>query len=301
MKKLYHYTPMLILSLITAFILMIFEISAFISQTLFKPQIYSDTMGKGSISQTIYDELDEYFKQYSAPTGIPHEVFTKSLDKKKLSNAAYALLTDSLSYLTNPDAPKPQVTYDFTQLESDITEYIENYSEQNEIEKDEEYYSLIDSTITTAKEQIENKLDIMMLYTLSQTGFASKLHKYAGMVNIGMTASAILLAVLLSLMVFIDRHHPRDFPYWTGSIMFCSSAVILVPAIYLKKTRFFDGFFMRSEHIYRTVTGLFSEILDKIIFSQTIILAIGVFLIILTLVIHKLYRNYCKKRHFADD
>lgn len=292
---------MLVLSLLTAFVSIVFETTAFISQTLFKPQIYSDTMGKNSISQTIYDELDEYFKQYSAPTGIPAEVFTKSLDKKKLSNAAYALLTDSLNYLTDPDAPKPSVTYDFTQLEADITAYIEDYSEQNEIEKDEEYYSLIDRTISTAEEQIENKLDIMMLHTLSQTSFASTLHKYADLVTVVMTASAILLAVLISLMIFIDRRHPRDFPYWAGSIMFCSSAVILIPAVYLKRSGFFDGFFMRSEHIYRTVTGLFNEILDRVIFSQTVILAVGVFLVILTLVIYKVYRNHCEKKHFADD
>lgn len=300
MKKLYHYPAMLILSLFAVLALLLLEITAYISQVMFKPQIYSEALGRYDVAGAIYDDLNTYFEQFSAPTGIPKECFTDSLDKTKLSEAAYALLTDSLAYLTDPNAPTPTVKYDFTQLENDITEYVEQYSEENGIEKNDEYYKLIEQTISTAETQIESRLDVMMLHTLSQSKFASGMHKYARLIDLAMIISAVLLAALVAAMCFVDRRHPRDYTYWFGTILFCSSAILLIPAAYVNKIGYFDSFFMKSEHIYRTVTGLFNTTLERVIRAQTIVLISGILLIIITAVVHNIYVRYRKRKRLTE-
>jgi hypothetical protein len=296
MKKLYHYPSMFILSVVSALVLILFEATLFVSQVLFKENIYSEALGKFDIAGTIYDELDTYFEQLYAPTGIPKEVYMDSIEKSALSQASYTLLTDSLEYLTNPKADKPEIQYDFTQLESDITEYIENYADENGDEKDDDYYSLIDNTISVAESQIQSRLDVMMLYTVSQTGFAEKIHNASGYVNYAMVGVGAVLLILLAVMFAINRHHLRDMTYWIGGIMLSASAVIIAPALYLEKTGYFNKFFMRSNHIYQTVTGFFSVALDKIITAQVALLIIAVVLIVATLGIHSLYVFYLKKK-----
>lgn len=300
MKKLYHYAPMLILSLLAAIVLIAFELCFFVSQVIFKPELYSEAMGKNDVAEAIYEDLDTYFGQYSIPSNIPKEVFTGSLDKSELSRAAYGLLSDSLAYLTDPSAEKPEPEYDFTSLENDITGYFESYAEENKIEKNDEYRKMLDSTISTAEEQIESKLDVMMLYTVSQTKFAATVHKYAKLINAAAVACAVMLAVLAALMVFVDRHHPRDLTYWFGTAIFCSSAAQLIPAVYLDKIGYFNSFFMKSEHVYRTVTGFFQTALDKLIFMHTVLVIIAVLLIAVTLIVHMIYKWYRTRRHLKE-
>jgi beta-lactamase regulating signal transducer with metallopeptidase domain len=112
-----------------------------------------------------------------------------------------------------------------------------------------------------------------------------------------MFASAAVLLILLAIMCIVNRHHPRDMTYWFGCIIVASSVIFLVPATYLDKINYFDSFFMRTEHIYLMITGLFQTMLDDIIETQTILLIIGVALILLTIVIHSIYLKYREARH----
>ena len=297
MKKLYHYPSMFIFSILAVIVLIVFEIVFFVTQTIFDPDIYSESMSKESVSESVYNSLDEYFEQYAAPTRIPKEVFTDSLDEDKLTAAVYSLIDDCLQYLTNSDAPVPEPSYDFTELEESITSYIEEYSEENDIEKDDDYYDLIENTISTAEAQINSKLDVTMLYTLTQSGFATRIHAYTGYIKIALPILAVLLLVIIGIMFIINLHHLRDMPYWIGSILFTSSLIILVPVLYLDKTSYFDNFFISTEYIYNMITGLINTAMSRIITFQTILCIIGVVLIISTLIIQKLYKKYLKLQH----
>lgn len=296
MKRLYHYPAMIVLALLAALFAVIFEVCTFFSLVLMKPEIYSEAMGSKGVSDAIYEDLNTYFEHYAAPTGIPKEVFTKSLDKSELSKAAYQLLSDSLAYLSDPNAVKPEPQYDFTQLDKDITDYIEANTDHDKVEDKDEYNKLVENTISTAEGQIKSRLDVMMLYTLSKTGFAAKVHTCAGYIRFGAFASAAAAVIFLAAMVIVDRRHPRDLPYWFGCTIFSASTLVLVPSLYLQKVHFFDRFFVKSDYIYRTVTGLCDTALDHIITAQTIALMVGILLILLTLVIHAIYLKYLRRR-----
>lgn len=296
MKKLYHYSVMLVLSIFSVIFLIVFEAAAFTQFVLFQPDIYSEAMITGRVDDVIYNDLAEYFTGFSGPTGIPAEIFIAPLSKEDLFNSSYTLTVDSLAYLTGSTSTKPSINYDFSRMENYVDAYIEQYSEHNHIPKDESYYKLINNTHATIESQITGQLDVTMLYQLTGSGYSENLRSYAGYVKYGVIISGVVLAFLIMLIVVIDRKHPRDLPYWFGVILAASSAILLAPAVYLDKINYFDRFFMRSDNIYKTVTSIFHVSLDRIINAQTLMLILGVFLIILTVVIHMFYLNYLKKK-----
>ncbi|MBR1725019.1 MAG: hypothetical protein IJ723_08415, partial [Ruminococcus sp.] len=267
---------------------------------VFEPDLYSEAIGRKAVINATYEDLTNYFTQFSAPTGIPAEVFNDPITKDDLSAASFQLLKDSLSYLTDKNAPKPEITYDFKPFEDSVVGYIESYSEENDIVKDDDYYNLIDNTVSTGEGQIIHHLDIMLLYDLSNSRYGELLHEKSGYVRTVFFASCIALMILLVVMILVDRRHPRDLPYWAGMIIAVTSLVILIPCYYLNKINYFSTFFIRSRHIYLTVTGVFQTMLNMIIYYETIMLVVGLILIILTIIIHMLYKRYRYAKHSRE-
>ncbi len=297
MKKLYHFQPMILLSLLVSIAVILFEACIFINGTLLDTDIYSRAMNEKKVTDAMYDELAEYFKSLSNATGIPAEVFTDPLDKEELYTTSFKLLQESINYITDENSPAPSINFDYSKVEKSITDYIEKHAEENNIEKNDEYHKLLNNTIKTAKEQIESRFDVMMLYTLSKQSPAEWLHEHSGIFKIGTFVFIAIAVILVALMLFLDRHHPRDYPYWAGLILAVSSGFWLIPAVYLKSTNYFDAFFIRNEYIYKSVTGLFDLTLDHLIKLHAVLLIIGVVLIISTLVIHYSYIHYLKKQY----
>ena len=288
---------MFFLTIFSVILLILLEITMFVNLVLLNPKIYSETIGKYDVGSSVYKELTEYFVQFSAPTGIPAEVFNDHIDKSVLTNSAYKLTEDSVKYLSDPNAPEPQIHYDFTDIDASVNGYIEQFNKENSVEMDEETEKLIGNTINVVHSQIESKLDVMMIYSIAKSPAAASIHKYSSMLKYLMYASGAAFLVCVIIMIVIDRRHPRDLPYWFGTVCFSSALIILVPSLYLQKTKYFTGFFMRNEHIYKSVTGLCERLLSYITDAQFIMLLIGVALILITLMIHGVYVKYVRKRH----
>ena len=297
MKKLYHYIPMVVLSFFAIIFIVAAEVFSYTKNTLLDADIYKTAMDQKSVSDSMYNELIVYFKSLSNATGIPPEVYTENIDKDKLYESSYILLRDCLSYLADPDAPKPKINYDSKPIEDNIRNYIEKDADERGLKKNSEFKKLVDNTVKIAREQITSRLDTMMLYTLSKTGAAEAVHKYSHLLGIGSWICIGLAAVMFALMIFINRHHPRDLPYWLGVLILVPACVFLVPAVILEKTDYFSSFFIRNEYIHDTVTGMFGLALDGIIKTQIILAIIGVVFIISAQVIHTVYVRHLKKQH----
>ena len=152
MKRLYHYPFILLLTILEVISLIGFECSWFTQNVLFKSDIYLTAVNDENIGQVIYDDLSETFTQFAMPTGIPAEVFIDTLDPAYLQQCAEKNIKDSIAYLTDPNAAKPQIEYDFSTIDQSITSYIENYSDENGIERDAQYQKLLDNTIKVSHE-----------------------------------------------------------------------------------------------------------------------------------------------------
>ena len=300
MKRLYHYTPMLIISMITTVVMIIAELLAFCNTMVCDTDYYVWVISDSGADEALYNELDEYFTQLPNATDIPKEVYTKSLDKKKVSSSAKQLVKASMDYTFGKSNKKPEVKYDYTQYEIDVTEYIETYSEANNIEKDSEYYSLIDNTLYVTERKIDSSLDVLMAKKIADSSLPSITRRLVPSLSIFMGISVVLLLMLVGLMCYVDREHLFDVPYWVGSVMFCGSALLLVPTAYCRMTGYFDGLFLENESIYYAITGAIYGITDRVMLVNAGIFALGILLIIFTQVIH-LFRVREAKRQTRGD
>ena len=296
MKRLYHYSAMLVLTILSIISLLFFEVSAYTEFVLFQPQIYYESMVNSRVDEIIYNDLVEYFQGFSGPTGIPAEVFTAPLDKQELFEASYWLTVDSLIYLVDDSASEPTINYDFSKVENYVDAYIEQYSEYNNIPKDENYYQLIQNTHQTIESQIKGQLDVALLNKLALSGYRPNVRDYYAKLQIKTIVSGILLVFFIAAMIIVDRKHPRDLPYWFGVTLVTTSVIILAPALYLDKINYFDNFFMRSDNVYNTVTNVCHYVLSNVINSETMILIFGVFLILLTIIVHLFYIKYLNRK-----
>lgn len=277
---------MLILAIFATIVMAAGQLLAFCNTMVFNTDYYVWTISDSGADTALYEELDSYFSQISIPTDIPKEVYTKSLDKKNVSVAAKKLTKASLDYTFGKSNTKPALSYDFTQLETDITEYIEKYSSANDIEKDAEYYTFIDNTINVVEKKMEASFDIMMAKQLADSSIPKLTRRLVPSANIMLGVCVVVFAGLLGLMFYINRHHPFDMPYWIGVIMFSGSSLLLLPTVYLRITDYFDGLFIDNRSTFFALTGSLYGVTDRIILVNCILFALGIVLMIFAQFIH---------------
>lgn len=286
MKRLYHYRPMLTLAIFASLFAVLTEALIFCSTMVFNTDYYVWTISNSGSDKALYDEIDAYLGQYSGPTGVPKEVYTKSLNEEKVSATAKKLTRNSLEYMFGRSLAKPEVDYDFTEFENDVTEYFEKDADEHKIEKDKKFYSDIDYTLDIAEKKITSTFDVFMAKKLATSSSSSVFRKIVPELSLGIGICVVVLAVLLGLMFYIDRHHPFDMPYWFGTIFFACGALFLIPSIFCRFTGYFDGLFMEDQSIYYAITGAIYGVTDRLILVNGILLGLGIVLIIFAQVIH---------------
>ncbi|MBQ8965924.1 hypothetical protein [Ruminococcus sp.] len=301
MKNLYHYTPMLILTMLASVVMVLVQLLVFCNTMVFDTDYYVWTISDSGSDTALYNELNAYFSQLSKATGVPQEVYTKSLTKESVSVAAKRLAKMSLDYTFGRSNAKPVVQYDYTQFEKDVTDYIEKYSDANNIEKDSEYYSFIDNTIYVAEKKMDATFDIMMTQQLAESSIPSVTRRLVSSLNILMGVGILVLVGLICLMWYVDRHHPFDMPYWIGCILMCGSALLLIPTLYVRFTGYFDGLFMEEESVYYAITGALYGVTNRMILVNSIMFALGFVLLIFTQVIHVFRVKDAKASHDEND
>ena len=286
MKKLYHYTPMLILALLSAVVMIVAEVLVFCNTMVFNPDYYVWVISENDVDDAVYDELDKYFGQMPQSTGIPKSVYVKSLDKKKVSAATKQLAKASFDYIFGRTTKKPELKYDHTQYEIDVTEYCETYSQEHDIVKDSDYYSMLDNTLYVTEKKVDRTLDVFLSQQLAENSMVRYTRRFVPSVRVFVGISFVMLAMFLGLMYYIDRNHPCDLLYWLGTVLFSGSAVLLIPTAYARLTGYFDGFFMEDETIYYAMTGAIYGITDRVMLVNAGLFAFGIILMIFAQVIH---------------
>ena len=286
MKKLYHYRPMLTLAIFASLFAVLAEALIFCSTMVFNTRYYVWNISDSGADKALYNEINDYFDHFSDATFIPKEVYTKSFTEENVSLTAKKLARSSLEYMFGRSLAKPEVDYDFTKYENDVIEFVEKDAEERSIEKDKQYYADLENTITVSEKKVNSSFDIYMFKQLATGSNVSVLKRLVPELStaIGIVFAAFI--IMVGLMIYIDRHHPFDMPYWFGTIFFACGGVFLIPCLYLRFTGYFDGLFMEDQSIYYAITGAIYGVLDKLILVNSILVALGLVLIVFAQIIH---------------
>ena len=93
--------------------------------------------------------------------------------------------------------------------------------------------------------------------------------------------AVLILALLMLVLSILYRREPAMLCYWGGTAVLVSSVLMLIPALYLQGTRWFDRFAVKEDAVFAAVTGYLYSMTGTVITAAIIgiVLAAAIYLL----------------------
>lgn len=296
MKKINHYFPNLILSVIFVFSFIGLSLTTEAKDKLLSSSFYISSAEKHDIYLRVTNHADDYFTKSYAVSGIPAEVYMDGLDDKTIKDAVDGKIENFFDYVSGKSSKIEETEIDFSVLEKNLTDYFSEFAEENNVEVNEDFTKQLDKTIETAESEIDSFTNIYMMDYMEKAGIPQTLRKvYPIIAAAPFVFMGVLLVDLVSL-ILLNRKNLRFVFYWISTSGICASVIILIPCIILKYSDYFSRLVMRNDYIYYAVTGLLNDFNVNIIKIQSA--ALGVFVALMLVYIFSSIIN--NKKEISD-
>ena len=275
MKKINHYFPNLILSVIFVFSFIGLSLTTEAKDKLLSSSFYISSAEKHDIYLRVTNHADDYFTKSYAVSGIPAEVYMDGLDDKTIKDAVDGKIENFFDYVSGKSSKIEETEIDFSVLEKNLTDYFSEFAEENNVEVNEDFTKQLDKTIETAESEIDSFTNIYMMDYMEKAGIPQTLRKVYPIIAAAPFVFMGVLLVGLVILILLNRKNLRFVFYWISTSGICASVIILIPCIILKYSDYFSRLVMRNDYIYYAVTGLLNDFNVNIIKIQSA--ALGVF------------------------
>ena len=275
MKKINHYFPNVILSVIFVFSFIGLSLTTEAKDKLLSSSFYISSAEKHDIYLRVTNHADDYFTKSYAVSGIPAEVYMDGLDDKTIKDAVDGKIENFFDYVSGKSSKIEETEIDFSVLEKNLTDYFSEFAEENNVEVNEDFTKQLDKTIETAESEIDSFTNIYMMDYMEKAGIPQTLRKVYPIIAAAPFVFMGVLLVGLVILILLNRKNLRFVFYWISTSGICASVIILIPCIILKYSDYFSRLVMRNDYIYYAVTGLLNDFNVNIIKIQSA--ALGVF------------------------
>lgn len=293
MKKLKHYFPNYILSVLLVFFIIGLSIISLISCVL-KPSFFIDSAKKHNIYQRSSDYTIDYFEKSYAVSNIPADVYMNGLGNNVIKQATNGKINAFFDYVSGKTNKIEKSEVDYSELEKSISDYFDKFAKENNVEINDLFKTQLDNTITAAKKDVNSFTNIYMLDYIEKAGIHKKLHTIYPMISIAVYILSGGILLCAAIMFLLNKKEIKAFFYWFAVSGLCSSVIGLIPCIIIKKSDYFSRLIMRTDYIYYAVTGLLNDSVNMFIKTQIIILAASV-LVMAIFVIFSIIENRKKQ------
>ncbi len=230
-----------------------------------------------NLTSVVHSELEKYFTEEYADTGIPADVYMKNISKEYLKMAINEKINYGFTILNGGNEKTHKGIPVNTDLNNSITEYFEKYAAETGYEiKDEndKYYEKLAITKNNAEEAIEVYCDIYKFNALVKHGIIGKIKPlYTKLPTL--TIISIGLSAFLALMLLVcNFKRIKDALYWSGTAFLCSGIFGAVPCIYLLETNYFSAFSIKQPQIFTAYTTAM-ELFTRSFMKNSILLIIS--------------------------
>ncbi len=284
MKRLKHYFPNYILTVILVFAISGLSLFSLISGCLLSPSFYISSVEKHNIYQRVTDYTEDYFEKNYAVSSIPSEIYMNGLDEKIVKQAVDEKINSFFDYVSGKTNKIGETEIDFSQLEENITIFFNEFANENNVELNDEFKKQLDKTIKAAETDINAFTNIFMLDYMEKAGIPQKIRKIYPVVTPAFYTFIAVTAICVILLVLLNKKEIKSFLYWLSVSGLCSSVIMLIPCIILKSSDYFSRLIMRTDYIYFAVTGLLNDTVDSLMNMQLMILAASAFIMILYII-----------------
>ncbi len=296
MKKINHYFPNVILSVIFVFSFIGLSLTTEAKDKLLSSSFYISSAEKHDIYLRVTNHADDYFTKSYAVSGIPAEVYMDGLDDKTIKDAVDGKIENFFDYVSGKSSKIEETEIDFSVLEKNLTDYFSEFAEENNVEVNEDFTKQLDKTIETAESEIDSFTNIYMMDYMEKAGIPQTLRKVYPIIAAAPFVFMGVLLVGLVILILLNRKNLRFVFYWISTSGICASVIILIPCIILKYSDYFSRIVMRNDYIYYAVTGLLNDFNVNIIKIQSA--ALGVFVALMLVYIFSSIIN--NKKEISD-
>ena len=223
-----------------------------------------------NLSETVHQNIENYFADMYSATGIPAWVYMKSLTPEWVSTAVKSQIRAGFEGFKHQDR---LIAAPFTDeqlnpsLNADIAQFYYDYAAENSIETD----SAFDEKILQVQRETQDKVleftDVFMFRKLYSQGVYEQIRNITSkdIMRFVLAGIAIVGAAIIGIILLINRKNKPFALYWTGIAAIIAGVIEIIPCIYIRKTKYFDGFVVKKE-VYTVVTS-FLYSLNDILFN----------------------------------
>lgn len=288
MKITDKYVPNLILSILLVFSLIGSAAMVVAKYYLLNEKTFIENSDENNIPDLAMEEIEKYFKDSEDYSGIPADVYISTISKDDIRYIINLKISKAFAIIADSEQMQP---FDYKELENRITNYFDNFAEKNNVEVDEAYNTQLQKTIDTAKSEIEDFSDIYMLDFMYEKNVLSKLSDLYKYIDTIMYICLGLALVCVIIMIIISRKKISNAFYWYSMSFICSSALMLIPTLYVKFSDLISKLIIRNECIYAAMTSYMEKIISVMLMLEIAMLFIGIILIVFNLLVSKKDKN----------
>ncbi len=281
MKRLKHYLPNYLLTVILVFVIAGGSALTVISKSILSPSFYISSAQKHDIYQKVSDYMEDYFDKSYAVSSIPAEIYMDGLEEETIKKAVDGKINAFFDYVSGKTDSIEETEIDFTELEKNFSDFFDKFAEENNVNVDDSFKKQLDNTIKAAEKDVNSFTNIYMLDYMEKSNILNKLHKVYPWVSYGIIAAAAVGVICILAMIFINRKELKSVLYWLSISGICASLIMLVPFAAVKYTDYFSRLIMRTDYIYYAVTGMLNDSVNMLAIAELGILGASVLLMII--------------------
>ncbi len=286
MKKPHTYILSVLLTLIVILSLLGRSGALLLRVRALNPATFTQIVNEKALPARVQDELRSFFKEQENASGIPASVYDNAIAEDQLRPIILDTVSNAFSYL-NGKTDTLGITPDFMVLNADMTAFFEQYAADNNYEKDALYDETLAKAVKAGSENIQSACDVFRISLLAQAGLLKKVRRVMPYLSYAIIGALCMLVLAVILLVIVNRKEKREVCYWVGTAVLVSSLLMLVPAVYLQATNWFDRFAVKSDQVFAAVTGYLYKMTGTVITAGVIGLVLAVCLYLLRAVMRR--------------
>lgn len=280
MKKPLTYGLSVVISLLLVFAYLGLVAGGLMKLRVLRAQTAMKITESEQIAQKVHDSLTSYYKTQENVSGISADTYEDGISVETLTPIIRAYIENGFGYI-NRTRNDINVTADFTELENDIRAFFVRYANENGYQHDSTFDAKVQETIDAAENNILSSADVYHFRTLSEAGYLGKMRTVASWADYLLVGSVLAMAVLMLVLSILYRKEYAMLCYWAGTAVLVGSILMLIPALYLQLTRWFDRFAVKEDAVFAAVTGLLYSLTGTVITAAIIgiVLALAIYIL----------------------
>ncbi len=226
-------------------------------------------LAEKNLDVRVLENLTAYYTEQVNTSGIPVEVYTKSLSTEQIKGIIEQSIDNAFGYLHNTQ-DSVAVEADFSLLEENLTAFFKQYAEENGYQQDKSFEKSLQTAIDNAKTNVLTTADVFRFQTLHEAKVLTKLRPYVPWVGRGFFICIAASVVLLALLAVLHRKELKTLLYWAATALFTASLLMLVPAAVIHFSRWFDRFAVKADQIFVAVTSYLYDFTAAVVIAGSI-------------------------------